>query len=275
MEGTPLTLKGDVGPVTGDVRHDSDVTVTGSVRAGLVVVAGGDLTVFGHVDRAQVHAGGDIHVAGIVSGRDALLDAVGSVRAHQAVDAHVHAGRNIRIDTAAERAELLAGNRIAVRGSPGLIRGGVARAGVALDAVRIEASLGVPCRVFLGENPFAPRRDEIAGRLAFALSRLQKARRAIEEGTGDFRRLVIDLVTYRQLAGRLTRRLRQFDRAASASGECRLTADLAGPEAAEVTYLDGSEVGNEEDPGLARLLEAATGRGAPGDGGREEGRSVG
>jgi hypothetical protein len=159
------------------------------------------------------------------------------------VDSRIHSGFDIEIGSAAERCELQAGQRVLLLGSPGLLLGGEVRSGRAVEARLVRACGEARCRIHVGDNPFAPDRSELADRLAFALSRIEKARRSL--AGFDFRgsRSLTDIATYRQLAKRLVRRLRQYDSAEGFGGESYVEIGTVEPEQAEVTFgRDGESV---------------------------------
>ena len=87
----PLVIHGNVDVLGGDVHHDGDVHVLGSVRPGTRLIAAGDVTVVGGVDGATVEADGDLRVHGIATGSGVTLDAVGSVIVRQAEDTVIRA----------------------------------------------------------------------------------------------------------------------------------------------------------------------------------------
>lgn len=230
-----LTIYANVGPSTGDVEHDGHVRVFGSVTPGHTVRATGDVFVAREVRDAKIFAGGDIVVNGAAQGEDAELDAVGSIRVRQASDVRLFAGRDIEIAAAAERAELAAGRRILIGGAPGVLRGGVARAGVGLEAVRIESAAGAAAEIVVGLSPFRERREELESRLFFARAREQEARSRGETGPRAYRRRIADALSWRTLAEALERRIRQAETAEDFRQPPYLRVSGAGPVRARLT----------------------------------------
>ncbi len=61
-------INGDVGPQTGNVNFNGDVTVSGNVKEGFSVKAAKNITIFGTVESASLDAGGNITVNGGIIG---------------------------------------------------------------------------------------------------------------------------------------------------------------------------------------------------------------
>jgi hypothetical protein len=210
MSGPPLLIHGDVGPATGNVDHPGDVKVEGNVQKGGQVRAEGNVHITGHVTSATVVASGDLTVDGIVSGADSVLDAVGRITAFQVHDAKVLAGLDIEIGSSAERARLRAGKEILLRGVPGLLRGGVARAGHGLAAVRIEAAGTSPADLRLGGHVFEEDPAEMEERLAFTRKHTVQAKMTSSSSPDAYRRTLAGLRAYRKLARTLGHRMQRI-----------------------------------------------------------------
>ncbi len=233
-----LTIHGDVGASTGEVRHDGDILVLGSVRAGLRVEAAGCVSISRDVRGAEILAGGDVIIHGIATGPDLTIDAVGSVTVRHLADARVVAGLDIDIRAVAERCELVAGRRIAAVGNPGIIRGGLIRPGRVLQVRRLLGSGGRAAVVRVGYPPFAENRDELLSRLSFARAR---ARPPVEADSSRLiRRQVAETSAFRSLLSMLDRRLRQIDRAAEEDCEPEVRVLDHGPVEARI-FMDGEE----------------------------------
>jgi len=229
-----LTIYGDVGPVTGDVLHDADVRITGSVLPGFRVETTGKVVISGNVRDGHVIADGDIGVYGIASGPDALLDSAGTVAVRHAADLRVQAGRDVVIRALAERAHLVAGRRVLFAGPPGLLRGGSVRAGWGLEVGRIEAEGDRDVEIVVGLSPFDQPVEQLAERLTFARDRGAAAVMR-EVGTPeDYLRQVREADAYRSLAVSLERRLAQVEAAEPPSQPPYLRVTGRGPVGAKV-----------------------------------------
>lgn len=179
MGGPPLLIQGNVGPATGSVCHGGDVRIVGNLRTGGRVRADGDLHITGNVTSAQAQASGNLIVDGIASGVSTRLDAIGEVTVHQAADATILAGGNISILTAAERCQLCAGGDVLLCGMPGLLRGGIARAGSRVVARRIEAGGRDAARIEIGGRVFHEDAEELEEKLARTLDHRVRQMRAL------------------------------------------------------------------------------------------------
>ena len=246
MREPALTVHGDAGPITGDIRHSGTIRILGSVRPGRRIEAGGSLFVARHVRGSTLVAGVDIVVNGIVSGPGAELDAVGDIRVRQAFDATIYAGRDLQIHAIAERCLLGAGRRILASGSPGAICGGRALPGVGVEVRRLLSSGGVPVRVEAGRSPFPETTERLEERLAFARNRAAEALLRPTDQLKDIRRRAFEAATYRNLALALERRLA---RVGAAEGEnappCIMVKDRG---AVEADLLLGPHGGRVDEP---------------------------
>jgi hypothetical protein len=253
MAAPVLTILGDVGLTTGNVRHQGDVRISGFVAAGFTVEAAGNILVMGEVRGAQLVAAGDITVRGSVSGPDAVLDAIGTVRVGQASDAKILAGVDIEVGSAAERCELSCALRVLLSGPPGVIRGGIVRAGVGVETCRVAASCGEDATIEIGDVPFSDRREEVALRLEFTRKQVATAVKADPGTLTDYRRQVGVVRAYRHLAIALERRLKQIGNAEAAAGRrCYLRVSGEHPFGANVSL---ARVRNALTPERTRNVE--------------------
>jgi hypothetical protein len=206
-----LTILGDVGLITGNVHHGGNVRISGSVQPGFAVEARGNILVMGDVRGANVVAEGNVTVRSIVSGPDALIDAIGHVRLGQASDCRILAGKDIEIRASAERCDLAAGRRVLLTGTPGVLRGGTAQAGAGVEVTRVEAACGRPAEIVVGQMPFDDGREQVSLRLEFARNQATAAVMKDCETPKAYRRKTSTIKAYRHLAIALERRLRQIE----------------------------------------------------------------
>jgi uncharacterized protein (DUF342 family) len=209
MRNRTLTVYGNVGVVTGDLKHPGDVRIYGSILPGHRVEAGGGLFVAREVRGACAFAGGDLLVNGLVWEHGTHLDAVGSVKVRQIADARVVAGEDIVVRSVAERCDLSAGRRILVTGAPGVIHGGTARAGISVEANRIARSAGKGAVVVVGQSPFSETTDDLEQRINFARQRGSMSGASIADTAEAIRREVASDHAYAQLLATVERRLEQ------------------------------------------------------------------
>jgi uncharacterized protein (DUF342 family) len=89
-------ITGDVGIAGGDVQHEGDLRVGGSIGDGVTVQVSGSLTVSGSIEAATIRAGEDITVAGSIVGRGKGLCKSGrSITVRTANGATLEAGRDV------------------------------------------------------------------------------------------------------------------------------------------------------------------------------------
>jgi hypothetical protein len=212
MVKPPLTMYGDVGPLTGSIRHAGNVRILGSVLPGYEVIADGDLLVSRDVRDATLVSRGGIDVNGTVSGPRTVVDALGSVRLRQVADARVLSGGDIEVRVAAERSDLRAVGWIRLTGRPGILRAGRTFAGAGVECFRVETGVGEVPRIEVGPFPFEKTPDEIQKKLAFVRGQLEKVEARPAPTELDYRRKATDRSSYAQLAATLEHRLEQAER---------------------------------------------------------------
>ncbi len=108
-------VPGDVDYLTGNIDFNGDVIVQGSVAAGMRIRALGNISISGHVEAAELIAGGDVILkagmqgagkgsvlaGGNVEGRffeQAKISALGSVMANSMLNCTVDAGDSVRVN---------------------------------------------------------------------------------------------------------------------------------------------------------------------------------
>ncbi|MFS0823586.1 DUF342 domain-containing protein [Bacillus sp. 1P02SD] len=89
-------VDGDLNLKTGNIDFVGNVTIRGNVPSDYVVKAGGDISIYGIVEGAQLEAGGSIFISGgIVGFTKALIRAEGDIIASYLNQCQVYAGKNI------------------------------------------------------------------------------------------------------------------------------------------------------------------------------------
>ena len=134
-----LHVHGDVDYGTGNIDVAKDVQITGSVRPGFTVKAGGSISVAGMVESGAVlQAKGDIVVGGGIVGETTRVVAFGDIRTRYIQHSEVLAQGSVTVGSYAFNARVRAGGRIEVK-SLGGKRGGSIVGGEALAAESIVA----------------------------------------------------------------------------------------------------------------------------------------
>ncbi len=91
-------VNGDVNLKTGNIDFIGNVTIRGNVPSDYVIKAGGDISIYGIVEGAQIEAGGSIYISGgIVGFAKASIRAKGDIIASYMNQCQVHAGKNIEV----------------------------------------------------------------------------------------------------------------------------------------------------------------------------------
>ena len=117
-------IPGDVDLSTGRVEFFGDVTIGGSVSAGVVIRAGRNLVIEGTVESAELFAGGDIVLTrGVQGNLKGKIRSRGSIYANFIEQCDVHADVNIEANYILN-ANVRAGSRVVVNGKKGSIIGG-------------------------------------------------------------------------------------------------------------------------------------------------------
>ncbi|MBN2139659.1 MAG: DUF342 domain-containing protein [Desulfovibrionaceae bacterium] len=144
-----LTIKGDVGLSTGNVRTDTgSIRVMGSVQTGSSVDSSKHLVVGEVVESADVTAGGDIEVAGGIMMPDGgLIKAEGTVRAQFAVNANIEAGGDVIFAHEANHCLIRAKGRIVALKGRGIVQGGCLVCGKGMEVNELGSELGVTTTV--------------------------------------------------------------------------------------------------------------------------------
>lgn len=121
-------ISGDVDLSTGNIEFNGDVEVSGSLRAGMQIIAAGNVTINGSVEAAYIESQKDILVRrGILGGGKAYLTAGGSVKAQFIERAQILAEENISSNSVLD-STLIAGKDIEISGRKGSVVGGKLKA---------------------------------------------------------------------------------------------------------------------------------------------------
>ncbi len=101
LQVSPIcTITGDVDLATGNVDFKGDLEILGTIKAGMVVKATGNITVNKRVEAATVSAGKELLVrGGILGGGKADISAIGNVFAQFIENATVSSGGSVQADS--------------------------------------------------------------------------------------------------------------------------------------------------------------------------------
>jgi len=152
---------------TGNIDFIGSIEIRGDVHGGMHVKAGGDITVGGNVESAELVAGGNIVVRGGVIGHaiqehkdddrldTARLSAKGSIKARYLENCVALAEQKVEVDDAIILSDVTAIEEVIVGQGPGKghIVGGFVRATAKVSAGQLGSPESSQTRVFVGVNP--------------------------------------------------------------------------------------------------------------------------
>jgi len=148
-----LELPKDVGNETGSIRFEGAVVVRGSVRAGFVLQATGDIEVHGVVEGAQVAGGGNVRLLGGVQGTEkAVITAGGDLFVKFAQNASLAAAGDITAELIMHCLVKCNGSLI-LSGSKRLLVGGKCIVGTQIRAREIGSPMATVTELSVGNVP--------------------------------------------------------------------------------------------------------------------------
>jgi len=146
-------VKKDVDFSTGNIQFPGSVTVRGNVLSGFTIQSGGDVTIFGLVERANITAFGNITLHGGMTGQGSgTLRAGGDIFAKYVENCHLTASGKITAECIMHSG-VRAGIGIELIGKRGLLVGGGAKAREYIKAVTIGSQFAAHTEVEVGSDP--------------------------------------------------------------------------------------------------------------------------
>lgn len=143
----------DVGPSTGDIEYDGNITVKGNVVSGYTVRARGDIIVEGVVEAATLFAMGQIILKrGIQGGTKGKLHADGNIVSKFIENAEVYSGGYIQTESIMHSNIMCRGDVI-VGGKKGFITGGEIHSGSMISAKMAGNTMGTRTLLEVGIDP--------------------------------------------------------------------------------------------------------------------------
>ena len=174
-------VNGDLNLKIGNIDFIGNVTIRGNVPSDYVVKAGGDISIYGLVEGAQLEAGGSIYISGgIVGFAKASIHAKGDIIASYINQCQVYAGKNIEANGTILHSVCIAGEN--VQSLTGSIIGGLISAGTHVRAkdignalhTKTEIQIGTNNNLFEEEKRIRKEMDTIKAQLQKVLLILQK-----------------------------------------------------------------------------------------------------
>ncbi len=147
------TVKGDVDLSVGNIRFPGSVLIGGTVRAGFIVIATGDIKIAGSVEGALLSSDGDIVIQGGVKGAGkAVLRSKQNIISPFVELATVLSVGNVVLKSALVRSRIKCNGRITFQGDQGRIVGGQIRARDGIEAESLGSSRGVRTHISFGQD---------------------------------------------------------------------------------------------------------------------------
>lgn len=144
------TVTGDLDISVGNVRFDGDVYVMGNMRAGLSIIATGNVVIDGHVGIVTIRSAKDVILKnGMQGGGTGYIECGGNVSGKFFEAVTIKAKGNVNANYFFN-CDIESGGKIEVSGSKGLIMGGSAKALFAVQATGLGNPAEVPTYVSVG-----------------------------------------------------------------------------------------------------------------------------
>ncbi len=146
-------IKGDVGPVTGNVRFSGPVHVSGNVLPGFYVIAAGEIEIAEGVEAALLSSEKSIHVnQGIIGGGKAGVRAREDITAAFAEHVMLMSVNNISLKSACLQCSVKCNGKLTLDGERGNLVGGQAKARYGIELTNIGSKNGAKTNVSFGQD---------------------------------------------------------------------------------------------------------------------------
>ncbi len=180
-----LVHKGDVNLVSGNLRFDGPIEISGSVDTGAIVEATGPITIHGGVLGGTVISGDSIIVSqGILTGETGRIKAHMNISADFIENSRIQAGGDVRAQKSIINSHVIAGSSIATVSPTGILGGGYFATRKQLVAGDVGFSKGVLTEINLGID----FKFEIG--IYIFTRRLEKIQKNFKRDYADFRELL-------------------------------------------------------------------------------------
>ena len=149
-----MRIEGDIDYSTGNINLETgSVEITGTVKEGFKVNSPQHILINENVEEASVNAQGNIEVGlGVVMKRSGTIITGGTFRCKFAENAVIKAGENVVFTSNLNNCRVSAGVSIISNG-PGVVMGGVMRAGISMDFGQTGSDYGVKTDIYVGPSP--------------------------------------------------------------------------------------------------------------------------
>jgi uncharacterized protein len=147
------TIKGDVGPATGNVRFSGPVHVSGNVLPGFYVIAAGEIKIAEGVEAALLSSGKSIFVnQGIIGGGKAGVRAREDITAAFAEHVMLMSVNNISLKSACLQCNVKCNGKLTLDGERGNLVGGQAKARLGVELTNLGSKNGAKTNISFGQD---------------------------------------------------------------------------------------------------------------------------
>lgn len=144
-----LEINGNVGLETGNISHPGALVVKRDIETGAEVKAAGDIEVGGIVEEAQLEGGGNLLVAGGITGSPSRrVKVAGSIVARFILDANILAGEDVVAKREIVHSNIVAKKRVLI--PDGRVVGGSICAVGGIEAAQVGSEANVPTLLIAG-----------------------------------------------------------------------------------------------------------------------------
>jgi uncharacterized protein (DUF342 family) len=176
-----LNVTGDVDFSVGNIDAMGSIYIGGSVNPGFVVKSKGDITINKVVEQATIFSEGNIVIRGGVLGHNKTrIEAHGSVSAKFINSAEIVAGGDVLVSDSILHSNIIAGDRVVVHSTHGMICGGRVQAIHKIEAGEAGSDMGTKTELVVGIDPkLKKERTDIEERIKTSRENLQKLNQVI------------------------------------------------------------------------------------------------
>lgn len=176
-----LEIQGDVSTETGDIDFVGNVVIKGSVRDTFKVKAGGNVDIWGTVEKAEVMADGNVYIRTGIQGKEAgLITAGGDVVAKFIERAKIHAKGDVIALEYILHSNISSKSKIMCLGKKASITGGQVRAFHEIYAKQLGAESWVETFLEVGSDPeILQRHDELVSQKEILNNKLTELKKEL------------------------------------------------------------------------------------------------
>lgn len=151
-----LQISGDIDYSVGSLDFAGHISVGQNVLAGFKVKCGGNLTINGNVEAADLEVGGELKVAGFVFGRkECNIRCKGNAFFRGIADAELELFGSLTVEQYIRHCNVLCAGVVEVKHEKGMIVGGKVAAAMMVLTTNLGSSTGTTTHISVGTDPFA------------------------------------------------------------------------------------------------------------------------